>query len=317
MHFNILINSSMEKYKYMINIILFIIIEMLMIFMIWFTYLIIKNKSKYVRLKSLIPKHTKLVYISDYKFNEEINGSFFKYLVQFDKLALHIAGLIGGGYNNNPILVRCDINDCEKLKNVLAVSAKQKLFLLIFIKSYGGDALASDNISKAMQMYLEHTKCQSTLKCVVRDVATSAGTIIALASGELYMSEFATLGPVDPQTSIEYQGNEHTVSLELYKRYHKQIINNFNLLTLNEFLIINKKLEYYEYCVDQFKNLNLVKKIPKTFKSKIINLFCENVVPHHACFSAIDLRKLGFQINPINDTYEKIGKILDEFGDLT
>jgi len=63
----------------------------------------------------------------------------------------------------------------------------------IYLYTLGGDAMACDILTKAI---LNHS---GKIRVFIPEYAFSAGTMIALASDEIYMSKNSVLGPMDPQ----------------------------------------------------------------------------------------------------------------------
>lgn len=91
-----------------------------------------------------------------------------------------------------PIMRYIDINDSEEVMRAIHLT-DPKVPLDIVLHTPGGLVLASMQIARAIHRH------PSKVTAFVPHCAMSGGTLIALAAKEIVMSEYAVLGPVDPQ----------------------------------------------------------------------------------------------------------------------
>jgi ClpP class serine protease len=91
-----------------------------------------------------------------------------------------------------PVLRYIDVNDSEEVLRAIQLT-DAGLPLDIILHTPGGLALASLQIARALRGH------KGKVTAFVPHYAMSGGTLIALAAGEIVMSEHSVLGPVDPQ----------------------------------------------------------------------------------------------------------------------
>jgi ClpP class serine protease len=91
-----------------------------------------------------------------------------------------------------PVLRYIDVNDSEEVLRAIQLT-DPKVPLDIVLHTPGGLVLASLQIARAIHMH------KGKVTAFVPHHAMSGGTLIALAASEIVMSEYAVLGPVDPQ----------------------------------------------------------------------------------------------------------------------
>ena len=91
-----------------------------------------------------------------------------------------------------PLFRYIDVNDSEEVLRAIYLT-DPALPLDIVLHTPGGLVLASLQIARAIH------KHRGKVTAVVPHYAMSGGTLIALAADEIVMSEYAVIGPVDPQ----------------------------------------------------------------------------------------------------------------------
>jgi ClpP class serine protease len=91
-----------------------------------------------------------------------------------------------------PVLRYIDVNDSEEVLRAIQLT-DPNVPLDIVLHTPGGLVLASLQIARAIHMH------KGKVTAFVPHHAMSGGTLIALAASEIVMSEYAVLGPVDPQ----------------------------------------------------------------------------------------------------------------------
>src|SRR6059058_1369107 len=91
-----------------------------------------------------------------------------------------------------PIFRYIDINDSEEVLRAIHLT-DQEIPIDLVLHTPGGLVLAATQIARAI------FKHKGKVTVFVPHYAMSGGTLLALAADEIVMSEFAVLGPVDPQ----------------------------------------------------------------------------------------------------------------------
>jgi ClpP class serine protease len=97
-----------------------------------------------------------------------------------------------------PVLRYIDVNDSEEILRAIYLT-DPAVPLDIVLHTPGGLVLAALQIARAIH------KHKGKVTVFVPHYAMSGGTLIALAANEIVMSEYAVLGPVDPQLG-QYPG---------------------------------------------------------------------------------------------------------------
>jgi len=97
-----------------------------------------------------------------------------------------------------PVLRYIDVNDSEEILRAIHLT-DPAVPIDIVLHTPGGLVLASLQIARAIH------KHKGRVTAFVPHYAMSGGTLIALAAAEIVMSEYAVIGPVDPQIG-EYPG---------------------------------------------------------------------------------------------------------------
>src|SRR5712671_6334055 len=91
-----------------------------------------------------------------------------------------------------PVFRYIDVNDSEQVMRAIHLT-DPAVPLDLVLHTPGGLVLAALQIARAIH------KHQGKVTAFVPHYAMSGGTLIALAADEIVMSEYAVLGPVDPQ----------------------------------------------------------------------------------------------------------------------
>jgi ClpP class serine protease len=91
-----------------------------------------------------------------------------------------------------PVFRYIDVNDSEEVLRAIHLTDRA-VPLDIVLHTPGGLVLAALQIARAIH------KHQGKVTAIVPHYAMSGGALIALAADEIMMSEYAVLGPVDPQ----------------------------------------------------------------------------------------------------------------------
>src|SRR3982074_786521 len=97
-----------------------------------------------------------------------------------------------------PVLRYIDVNDSEEVLRAIHLT-DPGVPLDIALHTPGGLGLSALQIARAIH------KHKGKVTAFVPHYAMSGGTLIALAASEIVMSEYAVLGPVDPQLG-QYPG---------------------------------------------------------------------------------------------------------------
>jgi ClpP class serine protease len=96
------------------------------------------------------------------------------------------------GFLGFPVFRYIDVNDSEEVLRAIHLT-DPAVPLDIVLHTPGGLVLASLQIARAIHVH------KGKVTAFVPYYAMSGGTLIALAANEIVMSEYAVLGPVDPQ----------------------------------------------------------------------------------------------------------------------
>ena len=91
-----------------------------------------------------------------------------------------------------PIVRYIDVNDAEEVLRAIRLT-DAAVPIDIVLHTPGGLVLAALQIARAIH------KHQGKVTAFVPHYAMSGGTLIALGATEIVMSDYAVLGPVDPQ----------------------------------------------------------------------------------------------------------------------
>src|SRR6266404_8937242 len=91
-----------------------------------------------------------------------------------------------------PLMRYIDINDSEEILRAIKLTDPDTPIDLI-IHTPGGLVLAAGQVAHALRRH------RAKVTVFVPHYAMSGGTLLALAADEIIMSEYAVLGPVDPQ----------------------------------------------------------------------------------------------------------------------
>ena len=152
----------------------------------------------------------------------------------------------------------------------------------LILDTNGGSTISNDILLN----YIIESKLE--LKTYVIRKASSAGTLLALASDKLYMNNDAYLTPTEPQITILDKTYSVKSIIELYNNKDNNLINDVNLLG------------YYEFKKSYDENIETVKKllntkfkfnISKKEKNKLIDDFTEGNISHHMPFGCRYLQK--------------------------
>lgn len=133
----------------------------------------------------------------------------------------------------------------------LLESRRLRKSVILWLATFGGDADAAYRISRTLQWHYRTTvdsgTDRGTFIVFVDTMCKSAGTIIVLGSDRLILSDYAELGPIDPQIRKPDGGSERSSALtpmqslnalqsssfELFRYYFRQLRFNasWNLTT--------------------------------------------------------------------------------------
>lgn len=222
--------------------------------------------------------------------------------------------------NNNTILI-CDIADISKYyhkfvlffkffiydmnddKNIISHLIKHPS-TKILLETEGGYINSNDRLIN----HIVSQNLQLTIY-VVRH-AYSAGSVLAMASHDLYLDKNACLGPTDPQITLDKNTYSIKSIMKLCEEKDKNYIMDVHLLQYYE----SKKL-YDENVTLMTKLLNkkFKSKIPKNIRDNIIDKFTNGNMSHHipiSCNSLEDYMVIHTQLpNHIYDMFNMYNKL--------
>lgn len=202
-------------------------------------------------------------------------------------------------------------DDSKNIINVIRSAEQNNQNLLIFIDTPGGDLVSSDEICSALRTYrliAAKNHDPRTITCVVDQMAQSAGTMIALSCDTLHMSDFAVLGPTDPQATILFDEYDYDISCQLYddSRFHLGECTTENL-------VAKDRKNSYVANINMFKTLKQYELADVPTQKKMLRAFCENSVPHHRSYNSFDLEQIGIKVNPLEKIHVELFSLLDGY----
>lgn len=143
---------------------------------------------------------------------DEIRKKYLKLL--FEKTGRNIISYYSG-WLSKPGIAQQDITDEDKNGFMMAVHQLDKtLGLDLVIHTPGGHIAATQSIVD----YL-HKMFQNNIRCVVPQIAMSAGTMIACSCKEILLGKHSNLGPIDPQ----YAGVPAYGVLEEFRKAYSEV----------------------------------------------------------------------------------------------
>lgn len=173
-----------------------------------------------------------------------------------------------------------DMDDDDYIIDFLIKNKSNDISLIL--DTNGGSIVSNDAI-------LNHIiESNFILNTYIIRKASSAGTLLALASDKLYMDENAYLTPTDPQLSISNQ--EYSIKSVMLLFQNKDI-NNISDINI---------LEYYEFKKLYDENIRMINKllnkkfkcnINKNDRNKIIKQLTEGDLSHHTPLNCRYLEK--------------------------
>lgn len=173
------------------------------------------------------------------------------------------------------------INNNDLLRQILRENCNKSLSILI--KSLGGYIGPSDSMLNLLDIH------KPTKTAYVPHYAMSAATLLTLGCDNIYINKYASLGPTDPQITVE---NEMVSFNALYK-----LIENKSIDKIKDTILIS----YYENKILYDDNINLIKKYINKHTKKsasqedIDKLICKlstGNIPHHTEITTSCLNKV-------------------------
>lgn len=159
----------------------------------------------------------------------------------------------------------------------------------LFIHTLGGSSIACELLAKAL---LNHP---GRIRVFIPQYAFSAGTMIALAADEIYMTKNAVLGPVDPQ-AMDLPVNSIMDSLN-ENADKKGFIASF----MRSY--VTKVKEDYDRTLEKV----LKARFGDAFNEELMNHF--NETHHHGYpIDVAELRDIGIDVKDISVVWRDLGK---------
>lgn len=180
-----------------------------------------------------------------------------------------------------------DINNEVQFMNIYKkIGLNETLNIILHCR--GGDISSSDAIVNILHLH------RGVINIYIPMLAYSAASMIALCGDNIYMNNFALIGPVDPQIDF---GNEDEENMNPVKSYIK-IAKCKGLKNLDPNFI----LKYYDCKSLYDDNLRNMKKILRgKYSKKVVNNLIKNlgygIYPHEKQFNTNDLNEMGVKIN--------------------
>lgn len=153
--------------------------------------------------------------------------------------------------------------------------------ILLLLNTYGGDVYCIFKCISLLNIYKMNNK-KNKIKGYVKNYSYSGGTILALFCDELYMSDYAFLGPIDPQINV-IDNSVRVSYLELKKLIENKSTNDEEILIQN--IKMEKTTTFLESEVKKILSLH-----PKynVYSEDILKIMM-NPPDHHYFYSVSDL----------------------------
>lgn len=180
------------------------------------------------------------------------------------------------------------INDDVSFRRILSKNSNKNIDIIL--ESTGGYISSNDCIINFMDNH------QHKINTYIHDYAMSAATMIALASDNIYMSNYAHQSPTDPQIVINNETYGLYSLIKLVENKNKADIEDSILLAYYDNLSL---YELNKQQVSKYINKHSINKNNKKNKNKIIRLLTEGKLPHHTVLDRYKLSKHIRIHNPI------------------
>ena len=199
-----------------------------------------------------------------------------------------------------------DIDEHSKIIDYMKINKNNKINILL--DSNGGDIISSDTLLN----FIITSKIK--LNIYVLNKAQSAATLLALSAHNLYMDKFATLGPTDPQISVENIMYSLKSIINLCENKDNNYISDKILLTYYD----SKKLHDENLIIIQKILENKFKlSLKKEDKNKFITKLTSGDISHHQFLNTSYINKylnvhqdIPIYLYDINKLYEYIYDML-------
>jgi hypothetical protein len=171
--------------------------------------------------------------------------------------------------------VMVSINDESTIRNILADVDLVDRNLEIIIESVGGSISSNESIINMLGSF------RGQINVYIINYAWSAATMISLASDNIYMNKFASIGPTDPQIYVL----DNMVSL----RSVTKLVESKSINKISDEILIN----YYDTkslhdinCkyITLLVNKHSKKNVSKEKINKLIKDLSDGDLPHHTAF---------------------------------
>jgi hypothetical protein len=165
--------------------------------------------------------------------------------------------------------------------------------LHVFVHTNGGLVDLSNFI---MNTFINH---KGRINIYVSQYAYSAGASIVMSGTNIYMKEYAFLGPTDPQITCRVDRSLGTsvvsvsVLNDIFKYKDPKDINDTLLLEA----IDGRKV--HQSNIDTFRRILKIKNLPKEHEDLLLNKFTSGENPHVTQYSVKELSEWGLPIETI------------------
>jgi ClpP class serine protease len=177
-----------------------------------------------------------------------------------------------------PLMRYIDVNDSEEVLRAIHLT-DPVMPLDIVLHTPGGLVLASLQIARAIH------KHKGKVTVIVPHYAMSGGTLIALAADEIVMSEYAVIGPVDPQLG-------HYAAASILKAVQRKPVSDVD----DETLIMADQAEKAIVQVRESVRELLADKYPPEKSDELARLFSEGTWTHDHPITFDAARMLGLPV---------------------
>jgi hypothetical protein len=166
------------------------------------------------------------------------------------------------------------INDNERLRYILEQNYDKKLMLII--RSYGGYVSSSDSMLTLLDSH------KPKKQAYIPNYAMSAATLLALACDDIFMNNYAALGPTDPQINLFDEDIRYKTLQDIIKNKNIDKIKDELLISYYENKILyDNGIKYINnYLYKHKKNNASIAKIKNW-----VNKLSHGNIPHHTEFT--------------------------------
>lgn len=307
-------DNYIETILLICNIFAILLLTFILSASLYTTITIFRYNRVYRQIRSLVDDNTKVIFVTSLEKNKNTD------LLRIISFVVRSVVDTFYGIDKSKRIV-FDIDESSKISSSIRHAYESNMNIWIFIESNGGSVTASDDICTTIKTYQHLAKRSGKKKkitCIVNTVAMSAATMLALSGDVLRMSDFAVLGPTDPQCYPEGVGEY--ISCGLYQKvkplYTLSVTNSTSKSVMTDLLTMQNNIECYEDNFVTFSSLEQVNRLDKKHKEEVIDIFCTGKIPHSRSINVPCLKTMGFKIHPLTPNQIEIIDLLNKSSEM-